>query len=103
MPNSAVITDQQVTAVLGSYAAMVDRVLSNPQRWLGMDEDPPPCAPFPARAFDAVRDRAFGEQTPASPTWYEGAGAEAGVLVGQPDRDQRRAGRRRPPLLRCDG
>jgi hypothetical protein len=71
MPHSSAITDQQVTAALSTYAAMVDRVLSNPQRWLGMDEDPPPCAPFPARAFDAVRDRAFGEQTPASPTWHE--------------------------------
>ena len=50
---------------------MVDRVLSNPERWLGLDDDPPPTAAFPARALDAVRDRAFGEQTPASPTWTE--------------------------------
>ena len=38
---------------------------------MGMDEDPPPTAAFPARAFDAVRDRAFGEMTPASPTWHQ--------------------------------
>jgi hypothetical protein len=48
---------------------MVDRILGNPERWLGLDEDPPPSAPLPARAVDAVRDRAFGKTTPASPAW----------------------------------
>ncbi len=48
---------------------MVDHVLSDPGRWLGLDEDPPPTAPFPARALDALRDRALGEVTPASPQW----------------------------------
>ena len=48
---------------------MVDRVLANPQRWLGLDDDPPPTAPFPVRAMDALRDRALGEITPASPQW----------------------------------
>src|SRR3712207_4105912 len=71
MSQTPAISDEQVTAVLSTYAGMVDRVLGNPQRWLGMDEDPPPSAPFPARAFDAVRDRVFGEKTPASPTWNE--------------------------------
>lgn len=71
MSKSSSITDQQVTSVLSTYAGMVHRVLSDPERWLGMDEDPPPTAAFPVRALDAVRDRAFGETTPASPTWNE--------------------------------
>jgi hypothetical protein len=69
VPPTDAITDQQVATVLSSYAGMVDRILSDPGRWLGMDEDPPPTAPFPARALDAVRDRAFGETTPASAGW----------------------------------
>lgn len=65
------ITDEQVARALGVYAGMADRVLSHPERWLGLDEDPPPSAPFPAKAVDAVRDRAFGELTPASPEWTQ--------------------------------
>ena len=71
MTRKSAISDEQVAGVLSRYAGMVDRVLSNPERWLGLDEDPPPTARFPARALDAVRDRAFGEKTPASPTWDE--------------------------------
>jgi hypothetical protein len=71
MSQSSSITDQQVTSVLSTYAGMVNRVLTDPERWLGMDEDPPPTAGFPARALDAVRDRAFGETTPASSTWSQ--------------------------------
>jgi hypothetical protein len=71
MSKSSAITDQQVTSVLSTYAGMVNRVLSDPERWLGMDEDPPPTAAFPARALDAVRDRAFGDITPASPAWNQ--------------------------------
>lgn len=69
MPKSSAISDEQVARVLSTYAGMVSRVLGDPDRWLGMDEDPPPTAPLPARAFDAVRDRVFGETTPASATW----------------------------------
>ncbi len=69
MPGSSAISDQHLVTVLGAYAGMVDRVLGDPGRWLGTDEDPPPSAPLPARAWDALRDKAFGELTPASPTW----------------------------------
>ncbi|GAA2725073.1 hypothetical protein [Cellulomonas aerilata] len=65
------VTDAQIARALGLYAGMVDRVLTQPQRWLGLDDDPPPTAPFPARALDALRDRALGEVTPASPTWSD--------------------------------
>ncbi|WP_432499094.1 hypothetical protein [Kineococcus gypseus] len=71
MAGSPAVSDAQITRALGAYAAMVERVLSDPQRWLGLDEDPPPTAPFPARALDALRDRALGETTPASARWGE--------------------------------
>ncbi len=62
-------TDERLVHALVDYAGMVDRVISDPQRWLGMDEDPPPHAQLPARALDAVRNRAFGKMTPSSPLW----------------------------------
>jgi hypothetical protein len=71
MSKTPAVTDTQITKALGLYAAMVDHVLTDPQRWLGLDDDPPPTAAFPARALDAVRDRALGEVTPASPAWGE--------------------------------
>jgi hypothetical protein len=66
-----VVTDERLAEVLRAYAGMVGRVLADPERWLGLDEDPPPTAGFPARALDALRDRALGEQTPASASWSE--------------------------------
>ena len=63
------VSDEAVSRALGVYAGMVHRVLSDPGRWLGLDDDPPPTAGFPARALDALRDRAFGDVTPASPDW----------------------------------
>ncbi len=69
MARKPAVSDAQIVGALGAYAGMVDRVLANPQRWLGLDDDPPPTAAFPARALDALRDRALGEVTPASPDW----------------------------------
>ena len=63
------ITDERVVQALGLYARMVGRVLADPQRWLGLDDEPPPSAPFPAKVLDALRDRALGNITPASPEW----------------------------------
>ncbi|HYI60046.1 MAG TPA: hypothetical protein VEX66_17895 [Microlunatus sp.] len=68
MAESAV-SDQVLARALGMYAGMVSQVLNNPQRWLGVDEDPPLTAGLPVRILDAVRDRAFGDITPASPGW----------------------------------
>lgn len=65
------VSDESLVKALGLYAGMVGHVLTDPQRWLGLDDDPPPSAPFPAKALDAIRDRAFGEVTPASPQWAE--------------------------------
>jgi hypothetical protein len=71
MPSKQVVSDEALSRALGMYAGMVSRVLTNPRRWLGVDEDPPLTAGFPVRLLDAVRDRAFGEVTPASPDWAE--------------------------------
>lgn len=71
MARTPAVSDDLVSRALGAYAGLVDRVLTDPQRWLGLDDDPPPSAPFPARALDALRDRALGEVTPASPAWGE--------------------------------
>ncbi|MBB2899949.1 hypothetical protein FHR75_000737 [Kineococcus radiotolerans] len=69
MARTPAVSDDQISRALGVYAGLVDRVLTDPQRWLGLDDDPPPTAPFPARVLDALRDRALGEVTPASPEW----------------------------------
>ena len=71
MPSKQVVSDEALSRALGMYAGMVSRVLTNPRRWLGVDEDPPLTAGLPVRLLDAVRDRAFGEVTPASPDWAE--------------------------------
>ncbi|MGI3781365.1 MAG: hypothetical protein ACRYG2_11380, partial [Janthinobacterium lividum] len=71
MARHPAVSDETITKVLGGYAGLVHRVLTDPQRWLGLDEDPPPSAPVPLRVLDAVRDRAFGKTTPASPRWDE--------------------------------
>jgi hypothetical protein len=69
MPKKPAVTDESLARALGLYAGMVNHILSEPQRWLGLDEDPPPTASFPAKALDALHDRAFGDITPASPQW----------------------------------
>jgi hypothetical protein len=69
MPSEQAVSDETLSRVLGIYAGMVGRVLNNPRRWLGVDEDPPLTAGWPVRILDAVRDRALGEITPASPHW----------------------------------
>lgn len=69
MPSKQVVSDEALSRGLGIYAGMVGQVLTNPRRWLGVDEDPPLTAGWPARVLDAVRDRALGDVTPASPHW----------------------------------
>ena len=65
------ISDERVAQVLGVYARTAHYVIGDPVRWLGLDDDPPPSAGFPRKLLDAMRDRAFGEVTPASPSWGE--------------------------------
>ena len=71
MGKNEAVSDAALARALGLFAGMVGHVLRNPQRWLGLDDDPPPTAALPRRALDAVRDRVFGEVTPASPQWVE--------------------------------
>lgn len=62
-------TDERLAQALPRHAGMVDRVKSDPQRWLGLDEDSPPHAPFPSPALDTLWNRAFAKPTPASLSW----------------------------------
>ena len=65
------MSDATLIKALAVYAGMVRQVLDNPQRWLGSDDEPPSDASLPARALDAVKDRALGETTPGSPQWAQ--------------------------------
>jgi len=69
MPSQNLVSDAALSQVLGVYAGMVSRVLRKPERWLGVDEDPPLTAGLPIRILDELRDRALGDVTPASPRW----------------------------------
>lgn len=69
MPSSTDISNEQLSRVLGVYAGMVAHVINNPERWLGLDDDPPASAGRPARLLDSARNRVFGDVTPASPGW----------------------------------
>jgi hypothetical protein len=72
MARQSAIPDSALTSALGLYAAMVDKVVNDPERWLGLDEDPSaPAGGVPSRILDAVRDRAFGTVTPASDAWEQ--------------------------------
>ncbi len=41
MPDRNLVSDPALSQALGVYAGMVSRVLRKPERWLGVDEDPP--------------------------------------------------------------
>lgn len=71
MAKKHAVSDDSLARALGLYAGMVGHVLTNPGRWLGLDDDPAASASLPARALDALRDRTLGEVTPASPAWGE--------------------------------
>jgi hypothetical protein len=70
MTKQSAISDEALSRALGVYAGMVDRVVTSPERWLGLDEDPDDQpSSVPGRLLDAVRDRTFGTVTPASGEW----------------------------------
>jgi hypothetical protein len=71
MAKQPAVSDVALTRALAVYAGMVRQVLDNPLRWLGADEEPPKDAGLPARAVDAVKDRAFGNTNPASSGWAQ--------------------------------
>ena len=49
MADDHAISDERIAQVLGLYARMANRVIGDPVRWLGLDDDPPPSAPLPAQ------------------------------------------------------
>ena len=65
------VSDEALARALAGYAGMVQKVLTDPERWLGTDGEPDASAGLGDRALDAVRDRALGEVTPASPDWAQ--------------------------------
>ncbi len=69
MAKKPAVADEQITHALALYAGMVGHVLTDPQRWLGLDDEPPPTASFPLKALDALRDRALGDDNPTSSRW----------------------------------
>ena len=71
MAKQSAVSDATLTNALAVYAGMVRQVLDNPHRWLGSDDEPPADASLPARALDAVKDRALGETTPGSSEWAQ--------------------------------
>ena len=51
---------------------MVDKVITDPERWLGSPADPEAAATgLPRRVVKSVRDRALGQLSPASAGWAE--------------------------------
>lgn len=69
MADDHAIPDERVGQVLGVYARMAHRIIADPARWMGADDELPDDAGIPAKVLDELHDRAFGEVTPASPTW----------------------------------
>ena len=77
MARQSAVSDEALARALGVYAGMVDKVVSDPERWLGLDDgtEAPPSS-LPGRLLDAVKDRTWGTVTPASPEWAERPVAE---------------------------
>lgn len=71
MTKRPAISDEFLAQALGSYAGMVDHVVSDPERWLGADDADEAGGGVPGRVVDAVRDRVRGEHAPGSPEWAQ--------------------------------
>jgi hypothetical protein len=72
MARQSAVSDEALTRALGLYAGMVDKVVTDPERWLGVDGDEAtPPASVPGRVLGAVRHRTFGRVTPASTEWEQ--------------------------------
>lgn len=63
------VPDAVLASALAAYAGMVRQVMDNPERWLGVDQEPSLEAGRAARGLGAVRTRALGQVTPASAEW----------------------------------
>jgi hypothetical protein len=63
------VTDETLERSLGLFVGMVAKVLDEPERWLVDDDDGKEPSSLPARALDAVRDRAVGKVNPGDDEW----------------------------------
>jgi hypothetical protein len=93
---SSPISDSALRGALTVYVGLVGRILAHPERWLGVDDEPPPEAGRVRRTLDTIRDVTLGDITPASPRWSElplrlrtrwwviRIGASAGVAAAAP-------------------
>jgi hypothetical protein len=72
MARRSAVSDEALARALGLYAGMVDKVVTDPERWLGTDDGGarPPTS-VPGRVLEAVRDRTLGRVTPASAEWEQ--------------------------------
>lgn len=52
-----------IIKVLGGYAGLVRRVLTDPPRWVGLDEDSHSSAPVLPDVLDTARHQTFGKTT----------------------------------------
>jgi hypothetical protein len=72
MAKRSAVSDEALARALGLYAGMVDKVVTDPERWLGTDDgDATPPRSVPGRVLEAVRDRTWGRVTPASAEWEQ--------------------------------
>lgn len=72
MAKSHGVSDETLARSLGVYVGMVHRVLDDPERWLGVDDDgdvDAEASSVPRRVLEAVKDRTMGTVTPASDAW----------------------------------
>jgi hypothetical protein len=64
------VSDETLVRSLGVYVGMVDRVLSEPERWLGVAEDEAAEPTDPGhRALQTLRSRTLGAVSPGEPDW----------------------------------
>ncbi|HYP44255.1 MAG TPA: hypothetical protein VEQ66_03545 [Propionibacteriaceae bacterium] len=72
MAKQPAVSDETLARALGVYAGMVDKVISDPERWLGPLDGPDiSSSGVPGRLLDTIRDHVLGEVTPASDDWAQ--------------------------------
>jgi hypothetical protein len=74
MASQSTMSDEALVDALALYAGMVDKVVNDPDRWLGLDGGGTPGdgpGTVPARLLGAFRDRTMGTVTPASAAWVQ--------------------------------
>lgn len=66
------VSDEVLQSSLAWYAGLVDRVLNDPSRWLGVeDARPQRVTGLPGRLLRGARRRVLGDVNPTSPQWAD--------------------------------